>query len=293
MALSLILFVGLFQNTYTVMTPPANGATWQIQITHPPVNTAYDVAVYDIDMFQAAKNTSLISTLHSQGKDVICYFSVGTREPWRDENAKSEVAKPGRHSMTKGVSSTRLWFDTTEKIVRAGMATRIQRASAIGCDAIDPDNVDTYDNDTGFNSNPVNKTKDQDTAVDYLNFLYTQTQKHGIAMGLKNAGDIIDRVLDKVAFQVNENCANFTECGTFQKFIDAKKPVFHIEYPNYVMNGTALTEGERDRLCSDAAEKGTDPTSKGADGFSTLLKTFDLDEWFDNCQGNAVQPPPA
>ena len=52
-----------------------------------------------------------------------------------------------------------------------------------------------------------------------------------MTFGLKNAGAIITAVLPVVDFSVNEQCVQYNECATFQPFIAAGKPVFHIEYP--------------------------------------------------------------
>jgi hypothetical protein len=41
------------------------------------------------------------------------------------------------------------------------MSTRLALASSKGCDGVDPDNVDGYDNDSGFDLTPS-------TALDYL-----------------------------------------------------------------------------------------------------------------------------
>jgi hypothetical protein len=93
---------------------------------------------------------------------------------------------------------------------------------------------------------------------------------------LKNAGDIIPTVLPVVHFSVNEQCAEHSECETFAPFVKAGKPVFHIEYPKGAGN-QKLKEEDVDKFCS---RKGA---SEGSDGFSTLLKTMDLNGWVETC----------
>ena len=51
---------------------------WQLQGT---VNNSEPVAAYDIDGFD--NSAGEVSTLHGQGKHVICYIDVGTAENWR------------------------------------------------------------------------------------------------------------------------------------------------------------------------------------------------------------------
>ena len=94
-------------------------------------------------------------------------------------------------------------------------------------------------------------------------------------MGLKNAGDIIEQVLPVVHFSVNEQCVANVECDTFHAFIDAGKPVFHIEYPNGA--GDDVEDTTVDHYCKNEGN------AKGSDGFSTVLKKMDLDGWVEYC----------
>lgn len=56
--------------------------TWQWQLSG-SVNTAYDVEIYDIDLFDSSGE--LIDQLQATGKKVICYFSAGSYEEWRTD----------------------------------------------------------------------------------------------------------------------------------------------------------------------------------------------------------------
>ena len=58
----------------------------------------------------------------------------------------------------------------------------------------------------------------------------SEAAKYGMAIGLKNALDIIPSVMDIVQFAVNEQCVANNECNTYDAFLGAGKPVFHIEY---------------------------------------------------------------
>ena len=51
-----------------------------------------------------------------------------------------------------------------------------------------------------------------------------------LAIGLKNAIDIIPDVVDVVQFAVNEQCHEYSECEAYKPFTDANKAVFNIEY---------------------------------------------------------------
>ena len=110
-----------------------------------------------------------------------------------------------------------------------------------------------------------------------MKFLSAEAEKRKLGIGLKNAGDIISDVLSDVQFQVNEQCAEYDECDTFAAFIDAGKPVFHIEYPSGTPNSVSS-----DALTSDC-------TAADTTDFSTVLKTMDLDEWVQYCNGQTAE----
>ncbi|KAH6668627.1 endo alpha-1,4 polygalactosaminidase precursor [Plectosphaerella plurivora] len=241
---------------------PAVGTTWQIVINKPlsldPKNPAItpDVAVYDIDLFDNSAQT--IDTLHKMGKKVICYFSAGTWEKWRPD-AKSFVAKTDFGKDMDDWPDEK-WLNLKSANVRSIMAKRIKMAADKGCDGIDPDNVDGFDNDNGLGLT-------QKDSVEFIKFLSKEARKYNLSIGLKNAGQIIPQVINDVDFQVNEECVKYKEADVFQAFIKAKKAVFHIEYPKGAGKKVAASY-------SDSMNK-----NKGIEGFSTVLKTLDLDGW--------------
>jgi hypothetical protein len=98
-----------------------------------------DVDVWDIDVYENEATT--IDKLHDAGKKVICYFSAGSWEDWRDDKdqfAEEDLGKP-----LVGWPQER-WLKLSSSKVREIMRRRISVAAAKGCDAIDPDNVDAY-----------------------------------------------------------------------------------------------------------------------------------------------------
>jgi hypothetical protein len=105
-------------------------------------------------------------------------------------------------------------------------------------------------------------------------YLSSLTTPLNLTLGLKNAGDIIPYVLPVVHFSVNEQCVDENECSVFKQFIDAGKPVFHIEYPKGA--GEPLSEEVIDKYCRENGDR----------GFSTVLKRMDLDGWVEYCDGS-------
>lgn len=64
---------------------PDVSTTWYWQLQG-EVNISHNVQVYDIDLFDT--NLTTIRQLHKQGKKVICYFSAGSYEDWREDKEK-------------------------------------------------------------------------------------------------------------------------------------------------------------------------------------------------------------
>src|SRR5438034_3555236 len=73
----------LNQNSKRHIWQPGVGSGWQIEIDHTLTDTALNVPVYIIDLFDNSATT--ITSLHQLGRKVICYFSAGTLEDWRPD----------------------------------------------------------------------------------------------------------------------------------------------------------------------------------------------------------------
>jgi len=230
---------------------PGPGTSWQIQLSG-PIDSSYEVQVYDIDLFDA--EASLIERLHAQGRKVICYFSAGSFEDWRSDSGifpKDVIGKdyenwPGER-----------WLDIRQidklaPIMRARMDLAVEKR----CDAVDPDNVEGFENDTGF---PLSA---EDQLV-FNRWLASEAHQRKLAIGLKNdLGQIADLV-SVFDFSVNESCFENQECEELSSFIQANKPVFGIEY-----------QGDTDEYCTLANQK----------NFDTLKKNLDLDAVRQSCR---------
>ncbi|MCJ1249118.1 hypothetical protein MMC30_006341 [Trapelia coarctata] len=159
-----------------------------------------DVTAFDIDL--VANEVSTIRELHGKGRKVICYFSAGSFEDFRPDSKDFQASDYG--NPLDGWPDE-WWLNTKSANVRKIMIARMELAKSKGCDAVDPDNVDGFTNDTGF-------TLTKADAVDYLEFLAEAAHSRGMAIGLKNAGDIISELVDHMEFAVNEVCNKYDEC---------------------------------------------------------------------------------
>lgn len=244
-------------------TPPANspqistsgdwapGLSWQIQYTG-KLNTRLDVDVYNIDLFDNSAAT--IAGLRSAGKRVICYFSAGSFENWRPDASKFPSSVLGRK--LDGWAGER-WLDIRQlDILIPIMQARMKLAADKGCNAVDPDNVDGYSNNTGF---PLSYN-DQ---LAYNIALAEAAHSIGLTIGLKNDVDQIEDLVNYFDFAVNEECFQYNECDKLKLFVSAGKPVFGIEY--------SIPESA---YCPQA----------NAMNFDFLKKRLELDAWRKSCR---------
>lgn len=235
---------------------PAVGTSWQWQLTG-TVDTDVAAAAYDVDLFEAPQ--AAIDVLHGEGRIVICYFSAGTHEDWRDDAAAFPIAAIG-NSLPDWPGER--WIDVRDPGVRDALAARLDRAAERGCDAVEPDNVDGYTNEPGFDF-------DAGDQLEFNRWLADQAHVRGLSIGLKNDVDQIEALEPAFDWALNEECMAFGECDTLQPFIDAGKAVFHAEY----VDDEDEADGRAADICDDASAR----------GLSTLVKTWDLDAFVVAC----------
>lgn len=236
---------------------PSVDTTWQWQLQPSAggaINTNYDVDVYDLDLFDVPDD--ITDELHANGRRIICYFSAGSYEAFRDDASEFGPAELG--NPLEGFADER-WLDVRSANVRRIMLQRLDLAAARGCDGVEPDNVDGYDNVPGFDF-----TADDQLA--YNRFLAGAAHERGLAVGLKNALALIPALVDHFDFSVNEQCHEYDECEALLPFIEAGKPVFNAEYESRFVDDPQ----QRQSMCAEAS----------ALGLQTLVLPLDLDDSF-------------
>jgi hypothetical protein len=202
---------------------PVPMTTWQWQLTG-TVDQSFNVQVYDIDLFD--NSASVISSLHSQGRKVICYMSAGTWEDWRPDAGQFPDSIKGNGNGWPGEK----WLDVRQiNILGPIMEARMDLAVQKGCDAIEPDNIDGYANSSGF---PLT-ANDQ---LAYNRFLADAAHQKGLSIGLKNDIDQVPDLVNDFDWALNEQCNEYNECDTLIPFIDAGKAVFNAEYKGNTAN---------------------------------------------------------
>ncbi|WP_280691061.1 endo alpha-1,4 polygalactosaminidase [Kitasatospora sp. GAS204B] len=196
---------------------PAPGTAWQWQLSG-TVDQSVDVPVYDIDGFE--NDASVVAALHAKGRKVICYLNVGAWESFRPDASAFPGSALGSADGWKGEK----WFDIRQlNVLEPLLAKRFDMCKEKGFDAVEPDLLEAYSNNSGF---PV-------TADDQLAFnkmIAGLAHQRGLGVALKNDVNQVPQLVDYFDFSVDEQCAEFQECNGLTPFIKEGKAVLHVEY---------------------------------------------------------------
>jgi endo-alpha-1,4-polygalactosaminidase (GH114 family) len=196
---------------------PTLGLTWQWQLDE-EVDTTVEAEVYDIDLY--ASQTS-IEQLHACGIKVIGYISVGSWENWRPDAYQFSSEILGNEY--EGWPGEK-WLDIRQ-IDRLApiMRARLDLCAAKGFDGIEPDNIEIFENNTGFPLTYQDQLK-------YAQWLSNEAHSRGLSIGLKNAPNMVKDSISFFDFAITEDAYLFGWIGDMLSFIDAGKPVFAAEY---------------------------------------------------------------
>lgn len=254
--------VSAIEGTETVSIPlsstptdwwhPAAGLSWQWQLTGKfDFDVVSDVIDIDLDV-----DASTVDFFHQRGTSVICYISVGSYENWRNDADQFPEEVLGNDY--EGWTGEK-WLDIRRiDLLAPIMRARLDRCAENGFDAVEPDNIEVYTNDTGF---PLTY-EDQ---LRYARWLAEEAHARGLAIGLKNAPDQVKDLVDLYDFAITEDAFYYGWAELMYPFIEASKPVFAAEYTDL--------PGDFDAFCQRSREL----------GFSTILKHRDLNAWMRTC----------
>lgn len=210
---------------------------------------------------------------------VICYFNAGAVQSTDCDYSSWTTANAFATSKVLAGYSQERYVDITDSAVVDLHKKRIDLAQSIGCDGLDPDNVDTYELSADAT---IGKQITQEDTITFLSELAayahskTTTRGNTLLIGQKNAYAIADRVSPFLDFAVLESCLGDgpedETCGTFQKYYtDNGKPVFDIEYPSTLATDSGSTGCASSASASDLEAYCQLDTTYSA-GISRILK---------------------
>ena len=229
------------------------GLTWQWQIGNLDIDTSIEADVYDVDLYV---EQSIIDELHAKGRKVICYISVGSYEDWRPDKDQFPAEVLGREY--DGWPGER-WLDIRQiETLAPILLARLDLCKAKGFDAVEPDNMEIYTNDTGI---PLT----YDDQLKYAIWLADEAHKRGLVIGQKNASDQVQDLVNIYDFAITEDAFYYKWAEDMLPYIEAGKPVFAAEYTDL--------PGDFAKFCEESKRL----------KFSTILKHRDLNSWIQTC----------
>jgi len=257
----------------------APGTTWNYVLGHDIDISKEKAEVVDIDI---RKSPQKIQQFHKAGKKVICYFSAGTIEDFRDDFKQYKKVKglvqneyddwPGEY-----------WLDFRVEGIKPLIKNRMKTAISKKCDAIEVDNLD------GYQMDEVRRWKKPLTRQDTITFakwLGSTAHSLGISIGLKNVSGIIGEVGKYYDFAINEECINHDECYLYNNFLKSGKAVFGVTYNGLEKNRKKLCENLNGLGMSMIIKEKTKLVQEGI----TFNGKKHCGSYFSNAIGEAVKP---
>jgi hypothetical protein len=226
------LILIIFINNIKAIWLPSQGMTWNYVLGNDIDVNSETANVVDIDI----RKTEAINKLHKKGIKVICYFSVGTLESFRDDYPQFLAVKGLVKNRYDDWPDER-WLDFRVEGIKPLLKNRMKSAVSKNCDAIEVDNLDGYQMDEVKSwSKPLTK---KDTIV-FAKWLSTTAHGLGLSIGLKNVAGLIDELTSYYDFAINEECIKYNECSLYKNFLRTGKAVFGVTYNGLSANKSKL-----------------------------------------------------
>lgn len=253
--------------TTSVTDPEKNAATWwqpvagvtfDWDLANISATDTFSTDVVDVDAFETSKAT--VDALHAKGKKVIAYVSVGTLENYRPDSALLPSSVIGK---IYPEWPDERWLDIHHlDSLKPWLISRFTMIRQKGFDAIEPDNLDAYENETGFDIS-ITDTKA------FCTYLITLAHSMGLGIGQKNVSELTDDFSSSFDWALTEDAFDQGWQDDMLPYITKNKPVFVTEYTD------KMTQANFQSTVCPAAK-----TKK----YSAVLKKRDLSKWSYFCQ---------
>jgi hypothetical protein len=160
------------------------------------------------------------------------YLSVGSLEKWRPYYKQNKTAWD---ALSVGLMDgwDEQWLDIRKLSTLVKLMTqRMSGLKTLGCDVVETDNLDCYDNDACWKKMAgSSQAQVQQAEVTYVSAIADAAHSLDMSITFKNAVDIVPLVATKFDGAVVESCVKYKECANFNTFFTKKnKAVFAIEY---------------------------------------------------------------
>lgn len=203
--------------------------SFQLLLGGVPRSIPSSLSYIEVDLFDTStSDLSNFKGLASKGTILGCYIDAGTVESWRPDAKRYPNAILGKSDV--GWSGER-WVNVAsyDPTLAQILEERVKLCKERGFQAVDFDNVDGYQNNTGFKI-----SANQQIAFD--TFLANLAHHYGLLVGLKNDLEQFKTLAPSFDFAVEESCLQYQACLSQQNIADGvdafatAKPIFDVEY---------------------------------------------------------------
>ena len=213
---------------------PTPLSSWQIQLSG-ALDTNLDVGVFIAD-FQT--DTAVIRRLHDAGRIVICYFSAGTAEAFREDSGRFPESALGAELPNY---PDERFVNVRDETVRSIMEDRVTAAEAAGCDGIHPSGLAAFSASTGLDF-------DRADQIDYNRWLARAVHAHGLSIGLVDGDTSLSEALvSDFDWTVVWSCL-LMDCPSAAPFLSAGKAALLVEYGDEARAGEVCPLAESLKL---------------------------------------------
>lgn len=233
---------------------PAPGDSYQIQYDG-KLDLKVPADIYDLDMFDTS--AKVVAKLHTMGRRVMCYVDVGTWEKWRPDAGEFPKSVIGNRD---GHWAGERWLDIRQtSVLEPIMQKRLELCKKKGFDGVDPDNLDGFENKTGF---PLTYAEQ----LAYDTWVARAAHDHGLTADQKGDNDQVKDLVKVYDFAVVEQCYAQGWCNQFAVYTKSNRLVVDVEY--------GLSKGRfLNNTCPDAARYEE----------TAILKKLQLTAWIVTC----------
>ncbi|UES57857.1 endo alpha-1,4 polygalactosaminidase [Roseibium aggregatum] len=194
------------------------GDSWDWQLTEP---VDLDRKVRVLDLHPDLVTPDDLAALRQKGVRTICYVSIGTLENTSEDfNAFPDDVLGKTY---EDWPDERFLDIRRLDVLLPIMKSRFEACRNEGFDAIEPDNMDVHDNDSGF---PITA----DDVVAYVARLAAIAHSLELGIGQKNVPDLTADLINHMDFLIAESCFQDKWCDDVNAYVRAGKPIFDAEY---------------------------------------------------------------
>ncbi|WP_052496563.1 endo alpha-1,4 polygalactosaminidase [Pedobacter lusitanus] len=241
----------------TTWWQPVAGVSFDWELDDISSTANFSADVVDVDAFTTSAET--VAALHAKGKKVIAYLSVGTIENDRNDASLIPAELIGKQYREWPKEK---WLDITQlDKLKPWLNSRFNMIIKKGFDGIEPDNMDSYDNESGFDIQLPDTKK-------YADYLINLAHSNGLSIGQKNVKELTADYASKFDWALTEDAFAQGWQDQLSGYIKLNKPVFAVEYTDKMSQSKFQTS-----VCPPAKQL----------KYTAILKKRDLSQWVDRC----------